>query len=111
MNQLIQKILAGLFNHLVKQQFLAGHRSYIAGFSSILGAVVIVLDMVVNGNYSEERVGAAFAAFVFGQKIIGDAGKRDKLIAAQAATPTMANIEAAAKLGPAAGRPTGVGVN
>lgn len=88
MNQLIQKILAGLFNHVVAQQFLAGKRSYIAGFSSILGALAIVLDMVVNGQYDEQKAGVAFAAFVFGQKIIGDAGKRDKLIAAQAATPT-----------------------
>ena len=62
-----------------------------AGFSAILGGVVVGLNMLAGGTYDKEQAGLAFATIVFGYKIIGDAGKKDKLIAAtQAAAAPVA---------------------
>jgi hypothetical protein len=81
-NAFSQRIVAFILDRIVKQTWLDGYRTYLAGASAIAGAVVIVLDMLAGGEYSNEKMGMAFASFVLGQKIIGDAGKRDKLIAA-----------------------------
>jgi len=85
MNNALLKLVGFLFDHVVQQKFLAGKRSYVAGFASILGSVVIALNMVASGHFDEIQAGTAYAGFVLGEKIIGDAGKRDKLLAAQAA--------------------------
>ena len=85
MNQLANKVFEFIFNQLIKQQWLEGSRSYIAGASSILGGLVVVLDMVYSGHYSDERMIVAWGGFTLGYKIIGDAGKKDKLIAVEQA--------------------------
>lgn len=77
MNQLGSKIFEFVFNQLVKQEFLAGKRSYIAGASCILGGLVVVTEMLAAGQYDEVRMGVAWAGFTLGYKIIGDAGKKD----------------------------------
>ena len=82
MNAAGKWIIEFAFTHLIKMEWLRGHRSYVAGASSMLGGVIIVLDMVVSGVYSDERTAAAFAAITFGLSVIGKAGKSDKLIEA-----------------------------
>lgn len=77
MNQLGSKIFEFVFNQLIRQDFLKGHRSYIAGASSIFGGLVVVLDMIVAGHYDETKMGVAWAGFTFGYAIIGNAGKKD----------------------------------
>jgi hypothetical protein len=80
MNQGLIKIAAFIFDHVVKQKFIAGYRSYIGGASAILGGVVLILDMTVNETFSEEKAGAAWAAISFGYAVIGHAGKQEKLL-------------------------------
>jgi hypothetical protein len=82
MNGALQALSAWVFNTLVKQKFLDGKRSYIGGASTILGGLIIVLDMVVNGEYSNEKAGAAYAAFALGYTILGHAGKQEKMLEA-----------------------------
>lgn len=77
MNQLANQVFGWVFRQVIKQEFLAGNRSYIAGASSILGGLVVVTEMVASGEYDEVRMGVAWAAFTLGYKIIGDAGKAD----------------------------------
>ncbi len=77
MNQLANQVFGWVFRQVIKQEFLAGKRSYIAGASSILGGLVMVTEMAASGEYSETKMGMAWAAFVLGYKIIGDAGKKD----------------------------------
>lgn len=79
MNQALMRIVAFVFDHVVKQKFLTGKRSYVGGASAILGGVVLILDMVVNGSFSEEKAGAAWAAISLGYAIIGHAGKQEKI--------------------------------
>jgi len=76
------KLVAFVFNHFIEQKFLAGKRSYLAGASSILGGIVVLLEMTAGGTFDEQKAGIGFAAIAFGYKILGDAGKKDKLIAA-----------------------------
>ena len=85
MNQGVMKLVGFVFNQLVAQKFLTGHRSYIAGAMSILGGIVVIGDMVVNGQFDEVHAGAAWASIALGYKIIGDAGKKQALIDATAA--------------------------
>lgn len=87
MNSGLIKIAAFIFDHVVKQKFIAGYRSYIGGASSILGGVVVILDMAVNGSFSEEKAGIAWAAISFGYAVIGHAGKQEKLLDAANANP------------------------
>lgn len=87
MNTGLMKLVAFVFEHVVKQRFLTGKRSYIGGASAILGGVVLVLDMVVNGTFSEEKAGAAWAAIAFGYAVIGHAGKQEKLLEVTHAKP------------------------
>ena len=82
MNQALMRIVAFVFDHVVKQKFLTGKRSYVGGASAILGGVVLILDMVVNGSFSEEKAGAAWAAISLGYAVIGHAGKQEKLLEA-----------------------------
>jgi hypothetical protein len=77
MNGIGNKIAEFVFNQLIKQEFLSGKRSYIAGASSILGGVVVLTEMLASGKFDEVRMGVAWAAFTLGYKIIGDAGKAD----------------------------------
>jgi hypothetical protein len=44
--------------------------------------LIIVLDMVVYGEYSVEKAGAAYAAFALGYTILGHAGKQEKMLEA-----------------------------
>lgn len=81
------KIFAWVFDYLIAQKQLDGYRMYFAGASSIAGALVIVLEMFAGGHYSDERAAVAFAAFVFGYRTLGEAGKRDKIIEATRAQP------------------------
>jgi hypothetical protein len=85
MNTALTKIVEFFFNQVVKQQFITGNRSYFAGFASILGAFGIMLNMIVSGHFDEVQAGIAYAGFVLGQKIIGDAGKKDAATAATVA--------------------------
>lgn len=80
MNGIANKVFQFVYSQLIKQEFLSGHRSYIAGASSILGAVVLVLDMLYAGNYDEVKMGMAWAGVTLGYKIIGDAGKQERMI-------------------------------
>lgn len=80
MNQLGNKIFEFAFNQLIKQQFLAGKRSYIAGASSILGSLVLITEMFANGQYDEVKMGVAWAGFTLGYKMLGDAGKKDVML-------------------------------
>lgn len=80
MNAGLMKVVGFVFDHLVKQKFLSGKRSYLGGASAILGGVILVLDMVVNGSFSEEKAGTAWAAISLGYAIIGHAGKQEKLV-------------------------------
>ena len=80
MNQLGNKIFEFAFNQLIKQQFLAGKRSYIAGASSILGSLVLITEMLANGQYDEVKMGVAWAGFTLGYKMLGDAGKKDVML-------------------------------
>lgn len=82
MNQGLLSIVAWVFNTLVKQEQLAGYRMYIGGASSILGGVILVLDMLVGGTFDTEKAAAAWAAFAFGYTVIGQAGKQDKIASA-----------------------------
>lgn len=102
MNGIANKVFAFVYTQLVKQQFLQGHRSYIAGATSILGAVVIVGDMLVNGTYDETKMGMAWAGFVLGYKIIGDAGKAEKMLEAANTTATATSATALTNASPAA---------
>lgn len=81
------KIFAWVFDYLIAQKQLDGYRMYFAGASSIAGALVIVLEMFAGGHYSDERATVAFAAFIFGYRTLGEAGKRDKIIEATRAQP------------------------
>lgn len=90
MNQAFASLGSFLLRQVVKQEFLKGYRMYFAGASSILGGVVIGLDLLAGGEYSEAKVGMAYAAIVFGYKIIGQAGKQDALIATTAASASAA---------------------
>jgi hypothetical protein len=81
------KFVAFVFNHIVAQKFVSGQRSHIAGFTSILGSLCIVANMVASGHFDEVQAGVAWAGFVLGYKILGDAGKKQALIdATNAAT-------------------------
>jgi hypothetical protein len=86
MNQALMRIVAFVFDYVVKQKFLTGKRSYVGGASAILGGVVLILDMVVNGTFSEEKAGAAWAAISLGYAVIGHAGKQDKALVTAKAT-------------------------
>jgi len=115
MNATLLKLVGFFFDQVVRQQFVAGNRSYIAGFVAILGALGITLNMVVNGHFDEVQAGLAWAGFVAGQKIIGDAGKRDAATAAaialtdattHVAEATLATVPTAViTLGPQTGEP------
>lgn len=80
MNQLGNKIFEFAFNQLIKQEFLAGKRSYIAGASSILGSLVLITEMLASGQYDEVKMGVAWAGFTLGYKMLGDAGKKDVML-------------------------------
>lgn len=82
MNQGLVAILGWTFDTLVKQSWAQGYRMYIGGASSILGGVILVLDMVAGGHFSNEKAAAAWAAIAFGYTVIGQAGKQDKIAAA-----------------------------
>ena len=82
MNAGLEALIGWIFNILVKQEFLAGKRMYLGGASTILGGVVIVIDMVINGTFSSERMAVAWAAFSLGYTVLGQAGKQDKIVAA-----------------------------
>lgn len=82
MNEALMKFLGFLFDHVVKQKFLAGKRMYLGGFSSILMGVMLVIDMTVGGHFSEEKAGAAWASISLGYTVIGKAAKDERLIAA-----------------------------
>lgn len=90
MNHAFAAIGSFILRNIIKQEFLRGYRSYFAGASSILGGVVLMLDMLAGGEYSEERAGFAYALIVLGYGIIGQAGKQDAIIATTAATATAA---------------------
>lgn len=94
MNQLANNIFRFVFNQIIKQEFLSGSRSYIAGASSILGGLVVVTEMLASGNYDEVRMGVAWAAFTLGYKIIGDAGKQEKLLEVAKTTATATSATA-----------------
>ena len=81
MNQGLVALLGWLFNVLVKQSWLEGHRMYLGGASSILGGVVLIIDMAIGGHFSNEKAGAAWAAISLGYTVIGQAGKQDKIAA------------------------------
>jgi hypothetical protein len=82
MNQGLVALMGWVFDALVKQSWLQGYRMYVGGASSILGGVILVLDMVAGGHFSNEKAGAAWAAIAFGYTVIGQAGKQDKIAAA-----------------------------
>lgn len=90
MNQAFAALGSFLLRHVVKQEFMRGYRMYFAGASSILGGVVVALDMFAGGEYSDERASMAFAAIVFGYNILGQAGKQDAIIATTAVSATAA---------------------
>lgn len=80
MNQGLMKLVAFIFDHVVKQEWMKGHRMYFGGFSAILGGVVLVLDMTVGGHFSEEKAAMAWAGISLGYTVIGQAGKQERLI-------------------------------
>jgi hypothetical protein len=82
MNSLGNRIFQFLFQQIIQQQFIAGHRMYIGGAIAILGAIGIVGEMVVSGNYDETKMAIAWAGFALGYKTIGEAGKQDARIEA-----------------------------
>lgn len=85
-NFLIEFVLA----HVIKQQFMADYRSYFAGAGSIFAGLSVLVYVLATGDYDKEKVGAGVTALIAGYKIIGDAGKKDKLIAAERAKVAIA---------------------
>lgn len=78
MNQLTEKLIAFVFNHLVSQQFLSGYRMKLGGATFILGGVVLFLNMVIAGAWDDTTAEKAVGAIGLGYTIIGGAGKFDK---------------------------------
>lgn len=66
--------------YVLKLDFWAGYRSYIAGVASMLSGLAL-LALVVAGD-PHGSVEGGVAAIIFGLKVIGDAGKADNQIAA-----------------------------
>ena len=77
MNGIGNKIAQFVFNQLIQQKFIAGHRMYIGGALAILGGIGLIGEMVVSGNYDEVKMGLAWAGLALGYKTIGEAGKLD----------------------------------
>ena len=92
MNQGLTALMGWLFNKVVKQEQFKGYRMYIGGASSILGGVILALDMVVNGSFDTEKVAGAWAAIALGYTVIGQAGKQDAIKAALTSKPESATI-------------------
>lgn len=90
MNQAFAALGSFILRQVIKQEFLRGYRMYFAGASSILAGIILGLDLLAGGTYTDERAGAALAAIMFGYKIIGQAGKQDALITNSARSATAA---------------------
>lgn len=77
MNGIGNKIAQFVFNQLIQQKFIAGHRMYLGGAIAILGGIGLIGEMLVSGNYDEVKMGLAWAGLALGYKTIGEAGKQD----------------------------------
>jgi hypothetical protein len=94
MNGLANNIFKFVFNQLVKQEFLSGNRSYIGGALAIMGGVSLIGEMLVAQEYDEAKMAMAWAGLALGYKIIGDAGKQEKLIEVAKTTATATSATA-----------------
>jgi hypothetical protein len=82
MNGIGNKIFEFIFNQLIKQDFIAGHRMYIGGSVAILGGIGLIGEMLVNQKYDDTKMAMAWAGIALGYKTIGEAGKQDARTAA-----------------------------
>lgn len=67
---------------VIRQEFMSGYRTYFAGAGSIAAGLGTAFYVLSTGDYDKEKVGAAIVAIIAGYKMIGDAGKKDKMIEA-----------------------------
>ena len=80
MNLILKQLFATLISYGLRLDWLEGHRTEIAGMSSIFTGLVFLLEMAASGTYSEEKLGMAVAFILFGLRTIGMATKNVKLL-------------------------------